>query len=180
MKKFGLIAVIAAIAAAMVGIFIIGNRSASPANTERVGQKIDLQDASHINEGAEHAPYNSNPATSGPHYAISGIAPTPWGVKETELVDEILVHNLEHGGIVISYRPDLPAADIEQLKQIVSTLPPSTTFNSVKAVLVPRAKNDRPISLTAWGYLQHLDTPDAAAINAFYSSHIDKGPELVP
>jgi hypothetical protein len=182
MKKFGLLAIIAGVAGVMIAIFVLGNRAEAPnpANEKRVGQQIADQGQDHIKEGESHEPYNSNPATSGPHYAIAGVAPTAWGIKDSELADEILVHNLEHGGVVITYKPDLPSAQIEQLKQIVKTLPQSQNFNSVKVVLVPRAKNDRPISLTAWTYLEHLDTPDGAKIKEFYLSHLDKGPELVP
>src|SRR3989344_5078 len=49
--------------------------------------------------GASHEAYNSNPPTSGPHYE----QPSRWGVSQAELPDEQLIHNLEHGGIWISY-----------------------------------------------------------------------------
>ena len=57
------------------------------------------------NQGRDHVPagtteeYNSNPPTSGPHYA-------QWekpGIYNRVLQDGNLVHSLEHGYIVISY-----------------------------------------------------------------------------
>ena len=40
--------------------------------------------------------YNSFPPSSGPHYA----QPAPWGVYPDSIKQTILVHNLEHGGVV--------------------------------------------------------------------------------
>jgi hypothetical protein len=176
MKRYGLLVLIGGIMAVMVGIFILGNKAEAPQETARVGQKMEDQGQRHLKEGETFAEYNSNPATSGPHNST----PAPWGIKDQEIPDQTLVHNLEHGGIVISYKPDLPADQIEQLKQIFNTLPESSNFNKIKAILVPRAANDRPISLTAWTYIDHLDSPDGAKIKEFYLSHIDKAPELVP
>ncbi len=175
-NKFGLLAVLVGVVALMVAIFVLGNRATpEPQEVALVGQKFDDQGQKHIADGEQHEAYNSSPPTSGPHYG----SPAPWGIKNAEIVDEVLLHNLEHGGIVITYKPDLPADQIEQLKQIATTLPQSKNFNSVKIILAPRAKNDRPVSLLAWTYQEHLDSPDGAKIKEFYLSHLDKGPELV-
>lgn len=64
--------------------------------------------------GREHVPagtkvqYNSNPPTSGPHYA-------DWekpGIYDVPLTDEKLVHSLEHGYIIISYNCDAPRKNV--------------------------------------------------------------------
>ena len=52
----------------------------------------------HISEGTT-VEYNTVPPTSGDHYARWAEC----GFEEFELVDERIVHNLEHGNIVISY-----------------------------------------------------------------------------
>ncbi|MDH3306009.1 MAG: DUF3105 domain-containing protein [Acidimicrobiia bacterium] len=47
-----------------------------------------------------HAPYNSSPPSSGPHFG--GLA--PWGANLTEVIPpELFIHNLEDGGIVLTY-----------------------------------------------------------------------------
>ncbi len=180
MKKFGLGLIIVLAVGGMIAVFVLGNRGPAKPNTGNqnlLGTQYPNQGQQHIpNVTDPHTPYNSNPPTSGPHY----FQPAPWGVKDSELPDEILVHNLEHGGMVIQYKPDLPADQIQQLKDIVGQLPESDTFHEVKVILVPRAKNDQPISLTAWTYLYSLDKPDATKIKQFYADHLDKGPELVP
>src|SRR5688572_15663802 len=99
MKRYGLLVLIGGIMALMVGIFILGNKAEAPKDTARVGQKMEDQGQKHLKEGETFTEYNSNPATSGPHNP----SPAPWGIKDQEIPDQTLVHNLEHGGIVISY-----------------------------------------------------------------------------
>jgi hypothetical protein len=178
MQKFILSTVVTLIIAGMVGIFVAGNGSNSPKPTTvaLLGDKHANQGQKHIAIGAQHEKYNSNPPSSGSHY----INAAPWGIKPVELPDETLIHNLEHGGIEIAYKPDLPQAQVDQLKKIVTALPPSSKFNETKIVLAPRAANDKPIELVAWTYTYGLDAPDEAKITQFYNGHLDKGPELVP
>jgi hypothetical protein len=180
MKRFALPIVIAAVVAALAGIFAFGNQgshgSGASANSNELGAKHTDQGQTHIAVGASHAPYNSDLPSSGPHYA----QPTPWGIKDSPVPDETLLHNEEHGGVVIAYKPDLPADQLAQLKKAVQNLPASSQFNETKAVLVPRAANSHSIELAAWTYTFNLDSLDSAKIAQFYNDHLDKGPELVP
>ena len=62
-------------------------------------------------------PYSSLPATSGPHWTT----PDNWGVYTTAQNESQVIHNLEHGGIVIWYDPSaLDAAAIDELAQYVN------------------------------------------------------------
>lgn len=126
--------------------------------------------------GQEHVPvgtqvtYNSNPPTSGPHYPY----PVAWGIYKEPPADEFLVHNLEHGGINISYNPDqIMGQKLERLQIQAREL---GTFNP-RLVVTPRENLDTVISLTAWGYLENLDQHDPAAVKVFYDTHIARGPE---
>jgi hypothetical protein len=126
----------------------------------------------HINRGVPHDPYNSNPPTSGPHYPDWA----RWGVFDQPQPDELLVHNLEHGGIVVHYNcadgcPELAG----QLRDLVST------YRS-KVILAPRPNPDVPcrVTLSAWTWLDCFNDFDAERINAFIRAHKDRGPELVP
>jgi hypothetical protein len=177
MKRLAFPLILALIVAGLIAIFTIGNGGNDQAEPrDRLGTLHEDQGRGHIEVATEHDPYNSSPASSGPHYDT----PAPWGIKDNEVIDEIFVHNLEHGGIVITYRPDLPAEQLEELKQAFGQLPPSPQFNNVKAILTPRSKNERPISLAAWRYTYDMDTVNAEDIIKFYEDHIDQGPELVP
>ena len=63
------------------------------------GQKIDDLGRGHVQIGTEVI-YNSNPPTSGKHYE-------EWvrsGVYETPRDDRNLVHSLEHGYVILSYK----------------------------------------------------------------------------
>jgi hypothetical protein len=180
MKRYGLPVVLIAVVGVLLALFAFANGSNHTSSASikgpLLGDKHPNQGQTHIPVGASHVAYNSELPSSGPHYA----SPTPWGIKYTSVVDETLVHNEEHGGIVIAYRPDLPADQLANLKQVVQKLPASSQFNEVKVVLVPRAANVKPIELAAWTYTYDLDSVDVSKIIQFYNDHLDNGPELVP
>ena len=58
------------------------------------GQRIDDLGTIHISSGDDHPPYNSVPATS---LQLDG------AFTDAFLENEVQIHNLEHGGIGISY-----------------------------------------------------------------------------
>lgn len=124
----------------------------------------------HIPEG-QRVTYNSNPPTSGSHYAT----PASWGIYSKEPpVDERLVHNLEHGGIIISYNPELiKNGDLEKVKTQAREL----SAVNPRIIVMPRPNLDSVIALTAWGYLQKLKNFDPTVIRAFYDAHIARSPE---
>lgn len=131
---------------------------------ERPGVSFENQGQEHIAVGATYKEYNSNPPTSGPHYA----QPAKWGVYKTELQDEQLVHNLEHGGIWIAYK-DIDDATKTALEEIAKS--------GLKIIMTPRAKNDAPIILASWGRLQKFESFDKQAILDFIKANTNKSPE---
>lgn len=139
------------------------------AEGDKPGEAIADQGAQHIAIGAEHEPYNSNPPTSGPHYA----EPAKWGIYEESLADEQLIHNLEHGGIWISYRDATDQDLIAKLKDVASDY-------TVKLIMTPRSENDSAIAVAAWGRLLKLDSFDQRQIQDFIKTFINQGPEQVP
>jgi len=130
----------------------------------RPGEAFAIQGQEHIAVGASHPEYNSNPPTSGWHYG----QPANWGVYQSELPDEQVLHNLEHGGIWISYK-DIDDTAKTALEKIAKS-------NS-KVIVTPRSKNDAPIVLASWGRLQKLQTLDKQAILAFIEANSNKSPE---
>ena len=178
MKRLGLPIALVAVVGGLLGLFAMANNGNTPAKASGplLGDQHANQGQTHIAVGSSHVAYNSEMPSSGPHYPT----PTSWGIKTDPIVDETLVHNEEHGGIVIAYKPDLSADQVSKLKDIAGKLPQSSQFNEVKVVLVPRPANVKPIELAAWTYTYNLDTPDANKITQFYNDHLDKGPELIP
>ncbi|MDR7482747.1 MAG: DUF3105 domain-containing protein [Armatimonadota bacterium] len=134
------------------------------------GDRIPGQGRQHIALGQPHPPYNSNPPTSGWH---TGNQVAPWGVHREPIPDEIVVHNLEHGGIWISYRDPKDTALVEKLEELVGR------YRS-KVILTPRPQNDRAIAVAAWERLLTLDAYDEGRIVAFINAYRNRGPEKVP
>lgn len=122
-------------------------------------------------------PYTSNPPSSGAHFP----SPANWGVYDYEANDRFFVHNLEHGGIWISYRPSVDAHVVEHLKAIVDE------FGGSKLVMGPRAANDTDVAVAAWTRVLKFNLTDGDIseeqlnqIRAFYKAHKNRGPENVP
>lgn len=126
------------------------------------------QGRDHIVPGQPHPPYNSNPPTSGWHFP----SPAPWGFYNDELADELLVHNLEHGGIWISFKD---ATDAEVVDALVALGRQYRT----KVIITHRSRNDSRIAVAAWTKLMKLDRFDRGAIVNFINRYKNKGPELV-
>ncbi len=131
------------------------------------GQRIDDQGAVHITPGQSHPSYNSVPATSGWHLG-QPLAPAPWGVHSEVLEDEVLIHNLEHGGIGVHYDcPDGCDELVQQLAELVS----KAVNGSLKVIMSPYPGMDSTISLTAWTFIDKLDFFDKDRISDFVGSH---------
>lgn len=143
----------------------------------------DAPGESYVNQGQEHVAldyqfsYNSNPPTSGPHFA----SPANWGVYDYEVHDKLFIHNLEHGGIWISYKPSVDLHVVEHLKSIVSE------FGGSKLVMAPRSANDSDVAVMAWTRVlkfdlggQDISEEQLNQIHAFYKAYKNRGPEFVP
>lgn len=172
MSKLPIIAVSAfVIVIASFAIFQPG-KDTSP----KLGQLYEDQGQKHLKTETEsHEPYNSNLPTSGPHAPAA-----PWGVYDTKIADETFIHNLEHGGIVIAYKPDLPADQVAKLKMIAENITKTSDGKSkkgFKVILTPREKNIKPVQVAAWKYNMSLDTVDKAKIEEFYRDHLNNAPE---
>ena len=123
----------------------------------------------HITQGTAVSTYNSNPPSSGSHWP----SPAKNGIYDTQLADEQLIHDLEHGYIWISYKSDVSDDVKGELKKIVND-------DNWKIVLGPRDKNETMIALVAWGRVLKLDTPDYDKIRDFIKTYRNRGPEKTP
>lgn len=142
----------------------------------QISAEMSDEGRKHIKQGEAHEPYKSDFPTSGPHYADDS-SPTNWGIHEEEQPDEVLIHNMEHGGIVVAYRPDLPAEEIQKLTSLFSSPYSNDTFKPIKAIVIPRAKNKDPIILGAWRHMLPLESYDENKLITFYQQRLGKSPE---
>ena len=134
------------------------------------GQRFPIQGQQHITPGQTHPAYNSDPPTSGWHYDT----PLAAGFHAQPAPDEQVVHNLEHGHVVISYDCSKLADCVGTQAQIRQFL---ERYRNWKVTAVPRQNTDAAIALTAWGWLDKLDGYDDARITAFIDAWRDRGPE---
>jgi len=117
--------------------------------------------STHVELGESHPTYNSIPATSGWHSGFTA----KWGVHDTLIPDEVLVHNLEHGGVGIHY--DCPAgcpALVQSLEGI------SGRYG--KVVMSPYPDMGITIALTAWTFSDRFDEFDEVRITDFIEAHM--------
>lgn len=121
----------------------------------------------HLAQGEARPDYNSSPATSGDHSPSSAEC----GIYINEIPDEVQVHNLEHGAVMIQYQPDLDQSDIRALEEYARTKPSHI-------LVAPRADLDDPVVVTSWTRMLRLPTADIDIIDVYYDRFAFSGPEV--
>ena len=167
---FGM-ALIAGLFVPQLGSGVVGGRTRTTTTVEDevpVGSQLAIQAGGVIEEGAEHDPYATVPAASGPRYA----EPAPWGVSEGPLAEEAVLVNLERGGIAISHNltNEAALADLTAFTE---------GFSGYPGCLVQRLHEgvaEGSIVLTAWGWSQEFATVDTEGIALFIASHQNQAP----
>lgn len=124
--------------------------------------------------------YRQNPPVFGPH------APTPATdgnyAGQGALDREPLVHALEHGRVVIWYKPDLPQRRISQLETLFDE-PIEGQPAGYKQILVENADIPGQVAASGWGHqliCPRFTNATFDALRTFRATAVDKGPENVP
>jgi hypothetical protein len=167
-------------------VLLLGGTPSETAGTQHpndggthVPPGVDCRAAPQSHPNCGDGQYSSLPATSGPHWDPTGIA--NWGVYSTPQPETQLLHNLEHGGIVIWYDADaLDAASVEALAGYVNTQVASGVSGRYKFILSPWGGQDplpAPVVATAWRWSLELETADTDAIDQFARSRYGRSPE---
>jgi hypothetical protein len=177
------------VAAAIVGIFFAtrsSNAEASGADGSCLRQTFPPMGRQHIEKLSSSFRYNSYPPTSGPHYPPGPKAPAVWNLYDTPVDETALVHNLEHGGIVVQYGADVPASTVEQIANWYQSSDPNgivvaPIWPSIQAK--PPADASKKIFLTAWTHRMTCPTFDEGAFDNFrddYRGPTGDAPEKFP
>ena len=109
--------------------------------------------------------HTTEPVTYAQSPPVGGNHNPTWlncGVYTSPVPDELAVHSLEHGAVWVTYRPDLPAAQVEKLTKEV----PDTYM-----VVSPRDGLPGPVVASAWGtqlVLTGVDDPRLAEFITAY------------
>jgi hypothetical protein len=124
--------------------------------------------------GGTSPTWNTDPPTSGPHYAVPAI----FGRYEEELEPARVVHNLEHGGIFILYGNKVPDATVEQLIGFYDD-------HKTGTIMAPLNRLGEKFALGAWvvdgdidnAFLAKCTQFDEGAVSSFFDMLQFRGPE---
>jgi uncharacterized protein DUF3105 len=119
----------------------------------------------HIEASQQPSNWNSTPPTSGDHLA----SPIRGGVYDSEQDERAIVHNLEHGYVVIQYK-GIPEDQVNQLREFVRDR------SGAKLVLAPWSGLERDgVALTAWRNLETLQRVNLVVVRAFVNDYLVPG-----
>jgi Protein of unknown function (DUF3105) len=119
----------------------------------------------HISANQQPSNWNSNPPTSGDHLNN----PLPAGVYDNEQDMRALVHNMEHGYVVIVYK-GIPSDQVDQLREFVDQRDGS------KLVLAPwSGLASNGVALAAWQNLETMQRVNMDVVQAFVNDYMVPG-----
>jgi len=147
--------------AAVVVLVLVGAAYAYYRYQENLpGDAVTQMRSPHIGEKESTPEYSTDPPTSGPH--LQRVA--EWGIRSDPVSKVEMVHNLEDGGVVISYRPDLDKATVDQLAKLADSY-------DTDVLMAPYLDLSHPIVLTAWRRIDRLDQLDEGRIRSFVDAY---------
>ena len=150
-------------------IVLLGYWGSSQTPPSPLEEQFPLEGESHVSPETKGT-YKTDPPTSGNHY---GSTAEP-KFYSTSVPPELLVHNLEHGHIVIYYNESrLSADDILKIRNLTDRY--RGPWDAVLAV--PRADIQHPLILTAWRRMLKLPRYDDNTVTAFVDKYRGRGPE---
>ncbi len=131
----------------------------------------------HVSSLDAKVKYNTFPPSSGSHYS----QPAVWDFYTDPVNPVQVVHNEEHGGMVIWWGQRVPQSTIDQLRRFYDEDPVSMLGTPIKGL------GDK-VALTAWtadsdgihGRVATCPRFDEKAFKAFRDAFRGKGPEGVP
>ncbi|MGI5281838.1 DUF3105 domain-containing protein [Nonomuraea polychroma] len=122
-------------------------------------------------EGSQHVgtavTYKETPPVGGQHNNY-------WqqcAIYDKPIHPEHAVHSLEHGAVWITYRPDLPKAQLDKLKEVASS-----TGNQEYMLVSPFPNLPAPVVASSWGHQLKLNSADDPKLGAFIKRY-QNGPD---
>lgn len=108
--------------------------------------------AKHVNEPVQ---YEQTPPVGGDHAGVWANC----GVYAEPIPSELAVHSLEHGAVWITYSPDLPRDEVEQLAELAE--------GESHVLLSPVEGLPQPIFASAWGTQLAVEEADDPRLEQF-------------
>jgi hypothetical protein len=163
-----------ALAVVVLVIFVFGGKS--PGQSKALTQQFVACGGSlhtYKSEGRSHVfsltakvHYKTFPPTSGNHYAVPAI----FDQYDAPVNELQLVHNLEHGAIVVQYGNKVTPATVSKISDFYRSSP-----NAL--VVAPLPKLGNKMALTAWTHLGTCTRFSEKAFTGFRDAYRYHGPE---
>jgi uncharacterized protein DUF3105 len=155
---------------------------ASAAKSARcVYKTFPAEGRAHVTQKLTVADYKTNPPTSGNHNPT----PAPDGLYPAgnEPAIENWVHTLEHGRVLLMYKPGAPQATVGALQKLHEE-PVLDSGKSYHMVLMQNNTN-MPFQAAAVAWRHYVGCKDASpativAMRKFRDRYVDQGPEFIP
>jgi hypothetical protein len=161
-RRRGLIVAASVVVVAAIGVGIGvgvsggGSDDSNVSGVDLSGVRSYDNEAGHVSTAVK---YPQTPPAGGDHNAV-------WlncGIYDAPVTNENAVHDLEHGAVWITYRPDLPKAQVETLAQQVS--------GESYLTLSPYPDLPTPVVASAWNRQIQLTGVDDPRLAAFISKY---------
>lgn len=121
--------------------------------------------------GSPTPTYTVNPPSGGDH--VSRAAPPGVYAGLNVVPDGILVHSLEHGYVILWYRPDVPVSQVTTIRDLRDKYAKDT-------LVVERKDMVAPVAATAWKQRLLCERADADDLGTFIETARNKAPEKIP
>jgi hypothetical protein len=167
------------IAVSIFGLGVVVWGILAPNLRPEIGEAAEELAAGHVIEGEDPGPFNTDPPTSGAHYAadleagfyeeadITGFGSYPEGY---------LVHNLEHGYVIFWYNCDLLSeTECSELKAEIRDV--MDRENYFKVIGFPWSSIDVPVVMTSWTRSLSFDAFDTELARQFVRTYRNQAPE---
>ena len=135
--------------------------------TRQVAEIPGVETFSDLSHGHAAGPvdYPQVPPAGGPHAPV-------WqdcGFYDRPVRSEHAVHSLEHGAVWITYRPDLPAEQVRDLRRLAR--------QNDYVLISPYPGLPAPVVASAWGKRLRLEESGDPRLRLFVETYAGKGPE---
>lgn len=143
----------------------------------------------HIQSLSTPVTWNTYPPSNGQHYPLWAV----WGFYDDPVNPKQVMHNEEHGAIVMWWGPKTPHSEIEQMRAFYNSSP-NSMFGTPIGTIKGKSLGSK-VALTAWtgdaskyqrnnyfgfGHVAICARFDEKAFKAFRDAYRGKGPEGIP
>jgi hypothetical protein len=141
-----------------------------------IGEKVSVMpDRYHVSQDTDPGPYNTNPPTSGRHFA-EHFTSQFFEVNTSTHPEGFLVHNLEHGYVIFWYNCDLLSQDeCNLLKEEIKGVMEKAGMN--KVIAYPWPLIDVPVVITSWGRMLRMEKFDPDLAYKYVTKYRNHSPE---